>query len=52
MGGEATSSTGQKMILSNEEKAKKDEKDWKVTAEVCDISHSLSNPQFANTLRA
>ncbi len=42
-GGDATSSTGQKKILSQEEKAKKDEKNQKVIAEVCDICHDMSN---------
>ena len=50
-GGEATSSTGQKKILSNEEKAKKDEKNQQVIAEVCDICRDMSNPRFPNTLR-
>lgn len=50
-GGEATSSTGQKKILSNEEKIKKDEKNQKVIAEVCDVCRNVSNRRFPNTLR-
>lgn len=49
-GGEATSPTGQKKILSPEEKAKKDEKNQKVIAEVCDSCRDVSNPRFPNTL--
>ena len=51
--GDATSSssTGQKKILSQEEKARKDEKNQKVIAEVCDIRHDMCNLRFPNTLR-
>jgi len=50
-GGEATSSTGQKKILSAEEKIKKDEKNQKVIAEVCGIYRDMSNPRFPDALR-
>jgi len=42
-GGEATSPTGQKRILSQEEKVKKDEKNQKVIAEVCYICCEMSS---------
>jgi len=50
-GGEATSSTGQKKIMSQDEKIRKDEKNQKVIAEVCDICRDISNPRFPDALR-
>ena len=49
--GEATTSPGQKKILSPEEKLKKDEKNQKLIAEVCNIYHDISISQIPNALR-
>jgi hypothetical protein len=49
-GEEVTSPTGQKKIMSQEEKVKKDEKNQKLIAEVCNISFGVSNPRLPNPL--
>ena len=46
--GEATTSTGQKKIMSSEEKAQKDEKNQKVIAEVCNVCCDIFKPRLPN----